>query len=62
MGCGELVMELRFRMEPLRPRQVMLLTALDPGAVEDIPAWCRMTRNPLLRAEHPRYWIARREA
>jgi tRNA 2-thiouridine synthesizing protein A len=61
MGCGELVMELRFRMAPLRPGDVLLLTALDPGAVEDIPAWCRLTRHRLARAEHPRYWIVRRE-
>jgi tRNA 2-thiouridine synthesizing protein A len=61
MGCGELVMELRFRMIPLRPGEVMLVTALDPGAPEDLPAWCGMTRHELLAAEHPRYWIARRE-
>jgi tRNA 2-thiouridine synthesizing protein A len=61
MGCGELVLELRFRMAPLQPGAVMLLTALDPGAREDIPAWCGMTRHRLVRAEHPRYWIARRE-
>ena len=61
MGCGELVLELRFRMASLGPGAVLLLTALDPGAKEDIPAWCGMTRHRLVRAEHPRYWIARRE-
>ena len=61
MGCGELVLELRFRMASLRPGQVMLLTAKDSGAPEDIPAWCAMTRHRLVRAEHPRYFIARRE-
>ena len=61
MGCGELVLELRFRMASLRPGAVMFLTALDPGAKEDIPAWCGMTRHRLVRADHPRYWIARRE-
>ena len=61
MGCGELVLELRFRMQELRPGDVFLLVALDPGAPEDIPAWCRMTRHRLVRVEHPRYWIVRRE-
>ena len=61
MGCGELVMELRFRMAPLRPGEVMLVTALDPGAIEDLPAWCGLTRHRLIKAAHPRYWIARRE-
>ena len=61
LGCGELVLELRFRMNDLGPGQVMHLTALDPGAVEDIPAWCGMTRHALLLADHPEYWIRRRE-
>jgi tRNA 2-thiouridine synthesizing protein A len=60
-GCGELVMELRSRVAHLRPGEVLLLTALDPGAREDVPSWCRMTGHVLERAEHPRYWIRRRE-
>ena len=54
-------MELRFRMAPLAAGDVMLVTALDSGAIEDLPAWCRLTRHRLINAEHPRYWIARRE-
>ena len=61
MGCGELLLELKFKMADLRPGQIFLLTALDPGAREDIPSWCRMTGHGLPRAEHPMYWIARRE-
>ena len=60
-GCGEIAMELRMVMLSLAPRAVLKLTARDAGAPEDVPAWCRMTRHQLLRAEPPVYWIQRRE-
>lgn len=59
-GCGELVLELRFRMLALLPRQRMRLVAHDPGAIEDLPAWCRMTGHKLVYADHPLYLIERR--
>jgi len=61
MGCGELVLELRARMKTLRPGQVLRLTARDPGAIEDLPAWCRLTGHRLARAAHPTYLIERKE-
>jgi len=61
MGCGELLMELRFRMNSLAPGQIFKLIALDPGAIEDIPAWCRLTGHALVSTEHPLYVIRRRE-
>jgi tRNA 2-thiouridine synthesizing protein A len=51
LACGELVLDLRLRMRKLDSGQVLRLTALDPGAPADIPAWCRMTRHPLLHAD-----------
>ena len=48
LGCGELVIELRFKVKAMRPGQVIRVHATDPGAVEDLPAWCRMTRDILL--------------
>ncbi|HUR29231.1 MAG TPA: sulfurtransferase TusA family protein [Planctomycetota bacterium] len=57
MGCGELVLELRFRMADLPPGALLHLVATDPGAIEDLPAWCRMTGHRLLRQAHPDYWI-----
>jgi tRNA 2-thiouridine synthesizing protein A len=60
-GCGEIAMELRTAMLALPPRAVLKLIAYDAGAPEDVPAWCRMTRHQLLRAEPPVYWIQRRE-
>ncbi len=62
MGCGELVLELRFRMQALPSGAVLELTATDPGAREDLPAWCRMTGHSLVAEEHPKYWIRRKPA
>ncbi len=57
MGCGEVIILLRLRMEKLKPGELLRLTARDEGAPVDLPAWCRMTGRRLLRAEHPEYWI-----
>ncbi len=60
MGCGELVLELRTKMSALRPGEYFRLIARDPGAPEDLPAWCRMTGHRLAQANHPQYLIERR--
>ena len=57
LGCGELVLELRLRLEAMAPGQVLKLTALDPGAPADLPAWCRMTGHTLVNRQHPVYLI-----
>ncbi|HMO31108.1 sulfurtransferase TusA family protein [Enterovirga sp.] len=61
MGCGELVMVLRLKLRAM-PGRVVRVIARDPGAPEDIPAWCRMTRNELLRHEPDShsFWIRSR--
>lgn len=51
LACGELVLELRLRMRALQSGQVLRLTASDPGAPADIPAWCRMTGQRLLHSD-----------
>jgi tRNA 2-thiouridine synthesizing protein A len=61
LGCGDLVLQLRFRMEALEPGTVLRLVALDPGARADLPAWCRLTGHALVAAEHPVYFIRRKE-
>jgi tRNA 2-thiouridine synthesizing protein A len=61
MGCGDLVLELRGRVEALGSGRVLRLTARDPGAPADIPAWCRMTGHALVSAHHPIYLIRRKE-
>ena len=57
MGCGELMLELRARLARLAPGQVLALTARDPGARADVPAWCRMTGQTLVSERHPLYLI-----
>lgn len=61
LGCGELVLELRLRLRAMAPGSILRLTARDPGAPEDLPAWCGMTGHTLLEVRHPDYWIKRRE-
>lgn len=58
-GCGELVLELRKRLQAM-PGRVLKLIATDAGAPKDIPAFCRMTRHELLQAAPPAYWIRAR--
>ena len=62
LGCGELVLELRGRMQALAPGRVLRLIALDLGAAADIPAWCRLTGHTLLDHQHPVYLIRRKES
>ena len=62
MGCGEILIMLRSRMQQLEPGEVLKLTARDLGAPEDLPAWCRLTGRRLVRAHHPNYWIEQRRS
>ncbi|MGD8897082.1 MAG: sulfurtransferase TusA family protein [Acidobacteriota bacterium] len=59
-GCGQLVFELRLRVNGLKPGDRLEVIARDPGAPTDLPAWCRMTGHTLLSAQHPVYVIERR--
>lgn len=47
-GCGDLVMTLLRKFKQLTAGQVIEVISRDPGAVEDIPAWCRMRGHTLL--------------
>lgn len=60
-GCGELVFDLMMRLRALAPGQVLHLVTTDLGAPEDLPAWCRLTGNALVRADHPDYFIRRKD-
>jgi len=61
LGCGDLVMQLRMRLKSMTAGSVIRVTATDPAAPEDIPAWCRLTGHTLLSANHPVYTIRRKE-
>jgi len=50
MGCGELLLKLRVKLRQI-PGQVIRLIALDRGAIEDIPSYCRITGHQLLLAD-----------
>ncbi len=49
------------RLRAMKPGETFLLTATDPGARHDIPAWCRMTGHHLLDASPPRFLISRKD-
>jgi TusA-related sulfurtransferase len=64
-GCGELLILIHRAIKPLEPGQVLEVVGYSLGAVEDIPAWCRMTSNPLLamhRTTPARFFIRKGEA
>jgi tRNA 2-thiouridine synthesizing protein A len=60
LGCGELVMALHLRMKGLRGGDIFRVTATDPAAPEDLPAWCRLCGHTLVAMHHPNYWIRRK--
>jgi tRNA 2-thiouridine synthesizing protein A len=51
LGCGELLMVLAHHFRALAPGRVVAVRSYDPGALEDLPAWCRMRRQSLLAVE-----------
>lgn len=61
MSCGDLVLELRNRLRALEPSTVLRVRAEDPAAPIDLPAWCGLTGHTMLCAQHPDYWILRRD-
>jgi tRNA 2-thiouridine synthesizing protein A len=61
LGCGELVLELRSRLQGLPAGTLVAVIARDPGAPADLPAWCRMTGHDLVWHDHPVYVIRRKE-
>jgi tRNA 2-thiouridine synthesizing protein A len=60
MGCGELILELKKRLDQLPPGAAFTLIARDPGVPEDLPAWCRMTGHRLVRASPPEFVVERK--
>jgi tRNA 2-thiouridine synthesizing protein A len=62
MGCGDLVLALRTKLKAM-PGRTLKVIARDAGAPADLPAYCRMTGNTLLREDLPThsYWIKARD-
>jgi tRNA 2-thiouridine synthesizing protein A len=61
LGCGDLVIDLKFRFAELAPGAVLEVRATDPAASIDLPAWCGLVGHKLLHASPPRFWIRRKE-
>jgi tRNA 2-thiouridine synthesizing protein A len=61
LGCGPLLLELRNRLRTM-PGQVFKLISVDPGSPEDLPVWCRLSRNELLHHDPKTksFWIRSR--
>jgi NifU-like protein involved in Fe-S cluster formation/TusA-related sulfurtransferase len=61
LACGELVIDLRRRLM-VRPGKILRVVSSDPGAPEDIPAWCRMTGHELISFDKltSSFWIRAR--
>ena len=60
--CGALALLLKAKLAELEPGSVLQVVARDSAAPEDLPAWCELTGHPLLRCEHPNYWIRRKHS
>lgn len=57
LGCGDLVLLLKGKLRALPGGSILKVIANDPGAPEDIPAWCNLTKHRLVSHQHPEYFI-----
>jgi TusA-related sulfurtransferase len=59
--CPMPIVKLAKFMREMTPAQVVLLEATDPGAIPDVAAWSRNTKNPVIHQETEgnvmRFWI-----
>ena len=60
-GCGVLIVGLKREVYRIQAGELLQVTALDTGAAADIPAWCRLTGNTLVAADHPTYVLRKRD-
>jgi tRNA 2-thiouridine synthesizing protein A len=61
--CGELLIMIFRAVKAMQPGQVLEVTAYSAGSISDIPAWCRLTGNPLLavRPGEPAHFFIRKQ-
>jgi len=50
--CPLPVIRTQNRVAELQPGDTLAVTCTDPGAANDIPAWCRINGHELLSIEH----------
>lgn len=53
--CPMPVIRVQDRIKTLQPGDLLTVTASDPGAAEDIPAWCRINGHEVLGIERGDY-------
>ncbi|MGZ3488209.1 MAG: sulfurtransferase TusA family protein [Isosphaeraceae bacterium] len=55
LDCGSgLLLQIRRRIDPLDPGQLLEIHSTEPSVAEDLPAWCRLTGNELVSTWHDR--------
>jgi 5-methyltetrahydropteroyltriglutamate--homocysteine methyltransferase len=53
LDCGSgLLLQIRRRIDPLDPGQLLEIRSSEPSVAEDLPAWCRLTGNQLVSTRH----------
>ncbi len=55
--CGRVIVNLHLYTRDLDQDTLLLVISKDPGAPVELPAWCRMTKNQLVKTKHPYYLI-----
>jgi tRNA 2-thiouridine synthesizing protein A len=48
MACPQPILKLAESIKELKGGQLLKVLADDPGALEDIPVWCRRTGNQMI--------------
>jgi tRNA 2-thiouridine synthesizing protein A len=56
-SCGRVIINLYLYLKPIPPGTRVLVISKDPAAPLEFPAWWRMTKNKLIKMEHPFYLI-----
>jgi len=59
-SCGDLVLELRTRFQPLAAGTHVCIITSDSGAPVDLTAWCRSTGHRMIDMDPPFYLIQKR--
>ena len=48
LSCPMPIMKLAKTMKKMKPGKVLKMEGTDPGSKEDVPKWCKKTKNELL--------------
>ena len=52
--CGRVIINLYLYIRDQKPGRRILVVSRDPGAPVEFPAWCRMTKNKLIKMARER--------